>query len=119
MFKSSFKTWVYKVTVNAAINAYKKRKKYRERTAQYNDEIEVSTSSLTGEKEIEKSDNEKLINKALSILNPDQRACLVLRSIEGLSYEEIAKTLKINVNTVRTRLKRAREKIVNKFGGLS
>ncbi|PIZ83025.1 MAG: hypothetical protein COX96_09395, partial [Candidatus Omnitrophica bacterium CG_4_10_14_0_2_um_filter_44_9] len=40
---------------------------------------------------------------------PDQRACIVLRNIEGLSYEEIAVALAININTVRSRLKRARE----------
>jgi len=36
----------------------------------------------------------------------------VLRNIEGLSYQEIADILKININTVRTRLKRAREKLL-------
>jgi RNA polymerase sigma-70 factor (ECF subfamily) len=45
----------------------------------------------------------------LEILKPDQRACIVLRNIEGLSYKEIAESLEININTVRSRLKRARE----------
>ena len=48
----------------------------------------------------------------LDLLNPEQRICIILRHIEGLSYEEIAKTLKVNINTVRTRLKRAREKLL-------
>jgi len=53
----------------------------------------------------------------LGILNPDQRSCMILRNIEGLSYEEIAETLKVNINTVRTRLKRAREKLISHFHG--
>jgi RNA polymerase sigma-70 factor (ECF subfamily) len=48
------------------------------------------------------------LNILLRKLNPDQRACIVLREIEGLSYEEISGALNININTVRSRLKRAR-----------
>jgi len=49
----------------------------------------------------------------LAELNPDQRACVVLRDIQGLSYEEIAQALNININTVRSRLKRSREKLLS------
>jgi RNA polymerase sigma-70 factor (ECF subfamily) len=45
------------------------------------------------------------------MLNPDQKACVILRSIEGLSYRQISDILKISINTVRSRLKRAREKL--------
>lgn len=52
----------------------------------------------------------------MSELNPDQRACVVLRDIQGLSYEEIAQALNININTVRSRLKRSREKLLSLRG---
>lgn len=58
------------------------------------------------------ADNEKLIDNLLGALNPDQRACIILRNLQGLSYQEIAEALKININTVRTRLKRARERLI-------
>ncbi|MGB2629862.1 MAG: RNA polymerase sigma factor [Candidatus Omnitrophota bacterium] len=115
-FQSSFKTWIYRITANTAINKYKKRKREKMRTVEYDDSIETGHAAENAEKEIYKSDNEKLIRSILDMLNPDQRACIVLRNIEGLSYEEIAKTLRININTVRTRLKRARTKILEKFG---
>ena len=51
----------------------------------------------------------------LSVLNPDQRACIVLRGIDGLSYREIAEVLNVNINTVRSRLKRAREILLARF----
>jgi len=49
-------------------------------------------------------------------LTPEHKACLLLREIEGLSYQEIAASLKIPVNTVRSRLKRARQALL-KAGG--
>ena len=54
----------------------------------------------------------EVVKKLLGALNPEQRACVVLRNIEGLSYAEIAKSLMININTVRSRLKRARERLL-------
>ena len=60
-----------------------------------------------------------LVENLLAEINPDQRACVVLRNIEGLSYEAIAKALNININTVRSRLKRAREKLLAFRGGLA
>jgi RNA polymerase sigma-70 factor (ECF subfamily) len=58
----------------------------------------------------------QLVEKLLAELNPDQRACVVLRDIQGLSYEEIAQALNININTVRSRLKRSREKLLSLRG---
>ena len=56
--------------------------------------------------------HEKIVSSLLTLLTPDQRMCILLRNMEGLSYEEIAKTLKININTVRSRIKRARETLL-------
>ena len=53
--------------------------------------------------------HEKIVSSLLTLLTPDQRMCILLRNMEGLSYEEIAKTLKIKINTVRSRIKRGRE----------
>ncbi len=111
-FKSSFKTWIYRITVNLAINYAKKRSKEQSRTVEYEDNKDFEkTIDSTGEK-IEREQQEKDISTLLEALNPDQRACVVLRSLEGLSYQEIAESLSININTVRSRLKRAREKLL-------
>ena len=55
---------------------------------------------------------EKIISSLLDALSAEHRAVIVLREIEGLSYEDIAQSLKINLNTVRSRLKRAREALL-------
>ena len=66
---------------------------------------------------LNKEDNEKLVSSMLKSLPSEQRACIVLKDIEGLKYEEIARVLRININTVRSRLKRAREKLISRYGG--
>jgi RNA polymerase sigma-70 factor, ECF subfamily len=112
-FESSFKTWIYRVTVNQAINMAKKTAKTRDKMTAYDEEVHPIPVAADIETKIEKEHNEELVEELLSAVNPDQRACVVLCNIEGLSYEEIAKTLKININTVRSRLKRAREKMLS------
>ena len=112
-FKSSFKTWIYRITVNMAINYAKKKSKDRDRTVGYDDSEFNRTINSTDE-EIEREQQEKVISSLLETLNPDQRVCIVLRSVEGLSYQEIAESLNVNINTVRSRLKRARETLLAK-----
>ena len=113
-FQSSFKTWVYRITVNCAINHVKKMAREKNKIKEYGNNL-ISTGETSQMLEIEKVNvgQEEIISSLLGILDVDQRACISLRNIEGLSYQEISDTLKININTVRTRLKRAREKLLN------
>ncbi len=111
-FQSSFKTWIYRIAVNTAINISKRTSKELSRRIEYNDDIELKYAHDPTKETIDKKSNEVLVKSMLNILNPDQRVCVVLRDIEGLSYKEIAETLKININTVRSRLKRARETLL-------
>lgn len=112
-FQSAFKTWVYRITVNTAINYSKRRSQNRARTVGYDEQLNLAGVPGDVEGKIEKEHNEKIIDELLSALNPDQKTCVILRNIEGLSYQEIAETLKININTVRSRLKRARETLLS------
>ena len=115
-FQSSFKTWVYRITVNCAINHSKKMARERNRVKEYgNNLMQIGETSQAPEAEKMNDGQEEMISSLLGALDANQRACIVLRSIEGLSYREISDTLKVNINTVRTRLKRAREKLLD-FG---
>ncbi len=63
-----------------------------------------------------RSDSEIRCAMLLERLDQDQRACLVLREIEEMSYKDIAGVLRIPINTVRSRLKRARQALIEKAG---
>ena len=111
-FRSSFKTWLYRITTNTALNVLKKSSKDINRRVDYDVALKANDDSATATHAIEMDDNKKLLSSLLDMLNPDQRACIVLREIEGLNYREISKALSININTVRSRLKRARETLL-------
>ena len=111
-FKSSFKTWIYRIAVNRAINHAKKRSKEAERSVAFDDTMERRLAVDPMNEHIDQAHREKVVSSLLAALNPDQRVCLVLRDLEGLSYEEIADTLETNINTVRSRLKRGRERLL-------
>lgn len=112
MFRSSLKTWVYRITVNCAINFLNKRNRDHKGRVEFDEDFGYSAGPSDLEKSLESQDVEHKVRQLLTLLNPDERACVVLRNVEGLSYEQIAQSLKVNINTVRTRLKRAREKML-------
>jgi RNA polymerase sigma-70 factor, ECF subfamily len=62
--------------------------------------------------------NREVIEQALGELPPEQRAVIVLREQQGLSYDEIAETLELPVGTVRSRLSRARAALASSLGPL-
>ncbi|MFC1594165.1 RNA polymerase sigma factor [Candidatus Omnitrophota bacterium] len=111
-FRSSFKTWVYRIAVNTAINTYKKVSKDVRRRVDFESTLETQGVSGEAHNNIEHEDSQEKIQSLLTVLNPDQRTCILLREIEGKNYQEIADILRININTVRSRLKRARETLM-------
>jgi RNA polymerase sigma-70 factor, ECF subfamily len=114
-FESSFKTWLYRITVNMSLNAKKKNFNYYN-TVDLDSIADLVPSKESVEEEVIKVGTKQEVQKLLEKLSPNQKICVVLRNIEGLSYREIAETLKININTVRTWLKRARETLQKEVG---
>ena len=112
-YRSSFMTWVYRISVNTAKDAVEKRSRETNKKVDYDITMESVHTHCAKSRDLEKESVKARLRSILKMLNPDQRACIVLREIEGLSYQEIATTLNIKVNTVRSRLKRARQFILN------
>ena len=113
-FRSSFKTWVYRITVNTAINRYRQSAREKSLRVGYDDALgSFPVAGSTAQGAIQ-SDNEAALNGLLGMLSLEHRTCLVLREIQGLSYGEIAAALKIPINTVRSRLKRARQALLER-----
>lgn len=112
-YESSFKTWIYRITVNLTMNSLKRLKKRKNRETSYDEQYNLPSKENHGKAIMDKEYEGAVTQALLNALNSDQRMCVVLRSIQGLSYEEIAETLGVKINTVRSRLKRAREKMLS------
>jgi len=117
---ASFSTWVLRITTHVAIDSVR-----RERSAQKDDVDEVRETDLQGggegilatslgtnphENALRREMMEK-IQEALAQLPEKHRTILVLREVEGLSYEELAERLDIHKGTVMSRLFHARKKM--------
>lgn len=107
---SKFYTWLFRITYNLAISQRRKRKPALSLNSQTDSQGEVTLPSddASPMKNMEDEEGKTLMDKALGLLSLDHRAGLVLKEIEGFSYEEIALSLGVPVGTVRSRLHRAR-----------
>jgi len=112
----SFKAWILRIVTNCCYDQLRVQK--RRPTSAIDDMLEDDEHSdlLTDHSEspqdhVERQDVAKALRQALSQLPEDQRMVVVLSDIEGLSYDEIAMTLSINLGTVKSRLSRARAKL--------
>lgn len=114
-FESSFKTWIYRIVVNTSITSLRKKIKVRSHYNDYAIEKKIQWEESQKDRGQLKEDNEYIVSKMLSFLSDDQRVCIILKNIEGLSCMEIAQVLNVNTNTVKTRLKRARDLMLKKF----
>jgi RNA polymerase sigma-70 factor (ECF subfamily) len=114
---SAFYTWLYRIAINTAKNhlvaAGRKPLTYNldtqdpEQSVVLNELRELDTpEGLAQSEEIREA-----INRAINGLPEELRTAILLREIEGLSYEEIAQTMECPVGTVRSRIFRAREAI--------
>jgi RNA polymerase sigma-70 factor (ECF subfamily) len=108
-FKSEFSTWLYRLAINLCIDELRKRKNSNEVLM---DSIpENLIYSDTPEDIILSEEQESLIWKALNSLKEKERVVIVLREMEGLSYEEIANVLKCSLGRVKSRIHESREKL--------
>jgi RNA polymerase sigma-70 factor, ECF subfamily len=108
---TSFKAWLYRVTCNEALNFIKKRASEKDKKEGFS-RNEILKEAPEIEKRIDAEHARLIVAASLKLLTPEFRACIVLREINGFTYEQIAQTLGIKTNTVRTRLKRARMKLM-------
>ncbi|MGH9857568.1 MAG: RNA polymerase sigma factor, partial [Acidobacteriota bacterium] len=109
----SLKTWIYRITLNTVLN--EKRRWYQRLKDRFMGLEGISQTKLDSlpdpEMSLTMSERCRRVNVALRKLRPDHRAVLVLRDLEGLSYQEISASLDLNIGTVKSRLARARQEM--------
>ena len=127
-FESAFSTWLYRIAVNTCKNKLSSLKFRlnqrmvrldREKTSDEDCRLtEIRDESLSPEAELENKERETIIQKAIDSLPKDYKSVVVLRDIEGLSYEETAEITGYNIGTVKSKLSRARVRLREKLKGL-
>jgi RNA polymerase sigma-70 factor (ECF subfamily) len=113
--QSSLRTWIYRIAVNQARNRHRFwRRRHRADQVSLDQHIAthgdfVSTGESTPDRVLAQKELATRLQRALDSLPFDQRSVVVLREVDGLSYEEIAYSLGVAVGTVKSRLTRARQ----------
>jgi RNA polymerase sigma-70 factor (ECF subfamily) len=104
-------TWLYRIATNLCIDAQRKRGRTTEQFEDLEGDAEPADPSPTPEHTFEIRELAKQTEAALEALSPNHRAILLLREVEGLSYEQIARVLHIPKGTVMSRLFHARSNL--------
>ncbi|HUL73001.1 MAG TPA: sigma-70 family RNA polymerase sigma factor [Vicinamibacterales bacterium] len=116
--QSTLRTWIYRIVVNQASNRqrwWRRRRRAQQvalddHTAAHG-ELAEGRAFAQPDSVLQQQEAARRVWGALDALPFDQRAVVVLREIDGLSYEEIAVSLGVAVGTVKSRLARARESL--------
>lgn len=119
--ESGFSTWIYRIGVNVCKDMLVKRNKRNELSLELPDDeddyrtVEVADERYDPQAIVEQSDLRESLASAIAELPQQQREMIVLRDIQGLSYEEIGQVLCLESGTVKSRLSRARENLRKKL----
>ena len=116
--KQSIQFWLFKTARNEIFSFFRNTKNKKLFTnAMDLEDVEIESSQLLSD-EIENKELNKLILNELDNMNEDFREVFILREYSGLSYKEIASLLEIDEELVKSRLYKARQKLVNKISKL-
>lgn len=128
---SGFYTWLYRIVVNLCIDHLRKSGRFQ--NVDYDDKLkhddddggdvhDVIPNRLDGnpDKVIARKELAAQMEKALSSLSPDHRTAILLREVEGMSYEEMAEAMSVPKGTIMSRLHHARrnmQKFLSEYVG--
>lgn len=113
--QSAFSTWLYRIVTNICLDELRRRKNEKyvpiDSTIQTDSgelHMELCSDKETPERAFERDEQRELIKNAIDGLSEEYRSVIVLRDIQGFSYDEISVILDCSLGTVKSRINRAR-----------
>jgi len=120
--QAAFYSWLFRIALNAAISAKRKTRRMRASVEARREAtgLEPTDDDPSNEPShaMHVTDRQRLVRQALSELSDEFRTALVLKEMDGMSYEEIATVVDVPLGTVRSRIHRARLELRAKLGML-
>jgi len=113
---SHFTTWLYRIVANACTDEHRRRRRF----VPFSPEIEVRHMTEQGSQEsrFHRREVAESVRGAISELTPKLRLPILLKYVEGLSYDEIAQALEVSIGTVSSRLNRGHKMLAQKLSHL-
>ena len=114
---SKFSVWLYRIATNVCLDFLRSRSRKPTVSLSVEDddgeevELDIADESQSPERLLERGLTRDAVRRGLNALSPEYRQILLLREIQGLSYEEIADVLSLEVGTVKSRIFRARKRL--------
>jgi len=114
---SKFSVWLSRIVSNVCLDFLRRQNRRPASSLSLEDEdgeesqMDIPDESQSPEQLLEHSLTQEAVQRGLQSLSEEQRQILLLREIQGLSYEEIAETLDLEAGTVKSRIFRARKKL--------
>lgn len=114
---SKFSVWLYRIVSNVCLDFLRAKKRRQTVSLSVTDddgeesELDVADDSQSPETLFERSMTRDAVRRGLASLTPEYRQILILRELQGMSYDEIASVLGLESGTVKSRIFRARKKL--------
>lgn len=114
---SKFSVWLYRIVSNVCLDFLRAKKRRQTVSLSVTDddgedtELDIADESQSPERIFERAMTRDAVRRGLAALTPEYRQILILRELQGMSYEEIAAVLGLESGTVKSRIFRARKKL--------
>ena len=107
--EANFSTWLYRIALNHAITRRKSMNSRQKRLVPLDGSEIIDEAQVGPSETLEKKERRERVQSALNELEPEDASVILLRDLQDISYEDVARMLEIPVGTVKSRLHRARQ----------
>jgi RNA polymerase sigma-70 factor, ECF subfamily len=118
---ANFSTWIFTIAGNLAKSELRRRKRWKffsiDGFGEEEKTFEIPDSSMEPDRALSINNIEKSLQVAIDSLQAKYKQALILRDVEGMSYQEISEIAGVPVGTVKSRVNRARLKVQKKLKG--